>query len=102
MFASIRRFDGATSVEDMIRYVDERFLPVIRQAPGFAAYYLLDAGEGAVISISVFQDKTGAEASNALAAKEVQDNLASLLPNPPQITIGEVRVHSVQPTALPV
>jgi hypothetical protein len=46
-----------------------------------------------MISTTVFQDKAGAEESNRKAATVVRESLASLLPNPPQITAGEVVVH---------
>jgi hypothetical protein len=38
----------------------------------------------------VFEDRAGAESSNERAAGWVRENLAELLPNPPQITAGEV------------
>jgi hypothetical protein len=43
-----------------------------------------------MVSTSVFQDQSGAEDSNRRAADYVRQNLAPLLPNPPQITAGEV------------
>ncbi|WP_344320431.1 hypothetical protein [Streptomyces macrosporus] len=47
-----------------------------------------------MISTSVFQDRAGAEESTDRAADFVRDRLASLLPNPPQVTAGEVVAHS--------
>jgi len=46
-----------------------------------------------MISTSVFEDPSGVEESNRRAAYWVRENLASLLPNPPQITAGEVVAH---------
>ncbi|MFF3920109.1 hypothetical protein ACFYZB_43185 [Streptomyces sp. NPDC001852] len=43
-----------------------------------------------MISTSVFEDRAGAEESVTRAADFVRDNLASLLPNPPQVTAGQV------------
>ncbi|MEU2832163.1 hypothetical protein [Streptomyces lavendulae] len=40
--------------------------------------------------MSVFEDQAGAEASIKRAADFVRDNLASLLPEPPQVTAGQV------------
>jgi ABC-type sulfate transport system substrate-binding protein len=54
------------------------------------AYYWIDTGDGAMVSTSVFQDRAGADESIARAADFVRDNLASLLPNPPQVMAGEV------------
>ncbi|MFD7561312.1 hypothetical protein ACFV9E_43400, partial [Streptomyces sp. NPDC059835] len=58
--------------------------------PGFVAYYWIDAGGGVMVSTSVYEDRAGAEESVRRAAEFVRDNLASLLPNPPQVTAGEV------------
>ncbi|WP_263101390.1 hypothetical protein [Kitasatospora sp. DSM 101779] len=72
------------------RRVAEGFLPLLRQVPGFVAYYWVDAGNGVMVSTSVFEDRAGAEESVTRAADFVRDNLASLLPNPPQVTSGQV------------
>ncbi|MFF7736467.1 hypothetical protein [Streptomyces sp. NPDC007984] len=72
------------------RRVNEEFLPLVRQVPGFVAYYWVDAGGGVMVSTSVFQDRSGAEESTARAKDFVRDRLAALLPQPPQVTAGEV------------
>ena len=94
MYASVRRYKMEPgSVEELMRRVEEGFVPIISKGPGFVAYYVLDAGDGVVASISVFEDQAGAEESNRMAADWVKENLASLLPNPPEVTAGEVMVH---------
>lgn len=94
MYASVRRYKMEPgSVEELMRRVEEGFVPIISKGPGFVAYYALDAGDGVVASISVFEDQAGAEESNRMAADWVKENLASLLPNPPEVTAGEVMVH---------
>ncbi|WP_406860974.1 hypothetical protein ABZO31_11170 [Streptomyces sp. HUAS MG47] len=72
------------------RRVGEGFVPLLRQVPGFVAYYWVDAGDGVMVSTSVFEDRAGADESVRKAADFVRDNLASLLPQAPQITAGEV------------
>ena len=93
MHATVRRYEGATDPSEMARLVSEGFLPIISEVPGFVAYYLVDAGDGVVVSTSVFEDQSGAEESNRRAADFIQQNLASMLPNPPQVTAGEVVAH---------
>jgi hypothetical protein len=90
MYATIRRYDGVTNASEAIRRVNEGFIPIISEIPGFAAYYWVDAGGGVMISVSVFQDRASAEESNSRASDYVRENLVSILPNPPQITAGEV------------
>ncbi len=94
MYASIRRYNmDPGSVDELMRRVNEGFVPIISQGAGFKAYYAIDAGDGVVASISVFETQAGAEESNRMAASWVKENLASLLPTPPEITAGEVGVH---------
>jgi hypothetical protein len=93
MYVTVRRYEGVTNPSEAGRQVRETFLPVISEIPGFVAYYWVDAGGGVMISTSVFQDKAGAEESNRRAAAVVRESLASLLPNPPQVTAGEVVAH---------
>ena len=93
MDATARRYEGVTNASEAGRKVRETFLPVISKIQGFVAYYWVDAGGGVMISTSVFQDKAGAEESDQKATAVVRESLASLLPNPPQITAGEVVAH---------
>ncbi|MFF4229634.1 hypothetical protein [Streptomyces sp. NPDC001820] len=90
MYAAVRRYEGVTDPAEAGRLVNERFVPLMRQVPGFVAYYWVDAGNGVMVSTSVFQDQAGAEESVLRAADFVRDNLASLLPNPPQVMAGTV------------
>jgi hypothetical protein len=90
MYAVVRRYEGVTDPAEAGRRVKEGFMPLIREVPGFVAYYWIDAGDGAMVSTSVFEDRTGAEESTKRAADFVRENLASLLPNPPQVTAGDV------------
>ena len=90
MYATVRRYEGVTDPAEAGRRVQEGFVPIISQVPGFHAYYWIDAGNGVMLSTSVFDSLEEAEESNRRAADWVHQNLASLLPNPPQITEGEV------------
>lgn len=90
MYAVIRRYEGVTDSAEAGRRVDEGFVPLLRRAPGFVAYYWVDAGDGVMVSTSVFEDRSGAEGSIDRAADFVRDNLSSLLPNRPQVTAGPV------------
>ena len=95
MHAAIRQYQGAPGSvdEEMIRRLKEGFLPIIKDASGFRDYYALDAGDGRVATVSVFEDRAGAEESTRLAADWVRENMASLFPEPPEVLQGEVLVH---------
>jgi hypothetical protein len=100
MYATVRRYEGVTDPAEAGKRVAEGFVPILREMPGFVAYYWVDAGGGVMVSTSVFEDlesteaifedREGAAESNKRAAEWVRDNLSHLLPNPPQITSGEV------------
>ncbi len=93
MYATVRRYEGVSDPSEAGRRVAEGFVPIISEVPGFVAYYWIDAGDGVMLSTSVYETQDGAEQSNSKAAEWVKQNLASLLPNPPQITAGEVVAH---------
>ena len=95
MHAAIRQYQGAPGSVDegRIRRINEGFLPIIKDASGFRDYYALDAGDGRFATVSVFEDRAGAEESTRLAADWVRENMASLFPEPPEVLQGEVVVH---------
>ena len=96
MYATVRRYEGVTDPSEAGRRVNEGFVPLVSQIPGFVAYYWVNAGGGVMISTSVFQDQSHEEESNQRAADWVRQKLAALLPNPPQITAGEVVASKVK------
>jgi hypothetical protein len=90
MYATVRRYEGVSDPSEVARLVNEGFIPIISEMPGFVAYYMVDAGDGVIVSTSVFEHKDAEEQSNFRAGEFVAEHLAPLLPNPPQITAGEV------------
>jgi hypothetical protein len=90
MYVAVRRYEGVTDPQKAGQLVDEGFVPIISEMPGFVAYYFVDAGDGVMVSTSVFEHKDAEEQSNFRAGEFVAEHLAPLLPNPPQVTAGEV------------
>jgi len=90
MYATVRRYEGVSNTSEVARIVNEGFLPIISEMPGFVAYYWVDAGDGVVVSTSVFEHKDAEEQSTYRAGEFVAENLARFYPNPPQVTAGEV------------
>ncbi len=93
MYTSIRRYEGLSpgTIEEIVKVVEEGFVPIVSAGAGFIGYHLVDAGGGVMATISVFETEAAAEESNRAAASWVKEALSTLLPNPPQITAGEVR-----------
>lgn len=95
MYATIRRYEGVKDTAQAARRVSEGFVPVLRAISGFVAYYWVDAGNGVMISTSVYESREGAEQSNKKASEWARQNLSSVLPNPPATASGEVVASSV-------
>ena len=54
MFSSIRRYTVKQgTVEELTRRVQEGFVPIVRNMPGFRGYYLVNGGPEVLIAISV-------------------------------------------------
>ena len=89
----MRRFEGVSDPQKVAKLGEEGFVPIISELPGFVAHYTVDAGDGVIVGISVFEHKDAEEQSTFRAGEFVEEHLAPLMPNPPQITAGEVGIY---------
>jgi hypothetical protein len=97
MFATIRRYEGVDQnrTVELTSKVSETLLPKLEKLPGFAGYYLIEAGNGVFSSLSLFETPEQGTESTKLVATWIRDeNLNTMLPNEPKITSGQVVVHS--------
>jgi hypothetical protein len=102
MYAAIRRYEipDPDAVEELTQRLKEGFLPIISEVPGFVAYYAVYEGEFSglyegdtvLTTVSIFEDLADAQRSTDVAADYVKQNLASLLPQAPTATVGDVVV----------
>jgi hypothetical protein len=90
MYVAVRRYEGVSDPQKVGQVGQEGFVPIISEMPGFVAYYLVDAGDGVIVSTSIFEHKDAEEQSTFRAGEFIAEHLASLIPNPPQVTAGEV------------
>jgi hypothetical protein len=90
MYAAVRRYEGIIDDDEAARLVRDSFMPELEKVKGFVAYYWIDAGDGVMASLSVFEDKAGADESVKFARQWIVDNAPNLFPNPPEVTEGEV------------
>jgi hypothetical protein len=98
MHAILRRYEGVESgrTVELTRKVDENLIPKLKELPGFSGYYLIEAGNGVMTSISLFDTAEQADKSSRIASNWVRDEkLETALPNAPKITFGEVVVRDV-------
>ena len=96
MYVAVRRYEGVSDSQKVAQVAQEGFVPIISEMPGFVAYYLVAAGDGVTVSTSVFEHKDAEEQSTFRAGEFVAEHLAPLLPNPPQITAGEVVAYTAK------
>jgi len=95
MHAVIRRYKVRLgTVASAAQHAESSLLPQMNRLPGFVAYYLLDAGDSVLASISVCETPEGADAAAALAANWFRSDWPSFKLIPPEITDGEVLVHA--------
>ena len=83
MYVAVRRYEGVTDPQKVGQVAQEGFVPIISEMPGFVDYYLVGAGDGVIVSTSVFEHKDAEEQSTYRAGEFIAENLAPLLPNPP-------------------
>ena len=96
MHATIRRYEGvdATRTNELVGKVNEMLVPRLRELPGFAGYYLIEAGNGVLSSVGLFETPEQADDSTKVVASWINDeNLTMTIPNAPKITSGKVVAH---------
>jgi hypothetical protein len=96
MYAAVRRFEGVSDPQKVAQVAEEGFVPLISEIEGFVAHYTVDAGDGVIVGISIFEHKAAEEESTFVAGEFVAEHLEPLMPNRPQITAGEVVVYKAK------
>lgn len=97
MHAIIRRYDGVDQARtaEVTRKVNESLVPKLSTLPGFAGFYLIEAGDGVFSSLGLFETpEQGKDSSNVVATWIRDEKLESAIPNEPKITSGVVVAQS--------
>jgi hypothetical protein len=79
MQATIRRYEGvdAARTNELVERVNETLVPQLRELHGFSGYYLIDAGDGVISSVSLFETLEQAEESTKLVSKWIRDETST-------------------------
>ena len=83
MHATIRRYEGVdmARTNEVTGKVNEKLVPELRKLPGFAGYYLIEAGNGVLSSLNLFETADQADESSKIVAKWIADeNLDTAIP----------------------
>jgi hypothetical protein len=97
MHAIIRRYDGVDQnrTTELTSKVTETLVPKLTKLPGFKGYYLIDAGNGVISSLGLFETpEQGMESTKFVATWLREEKLDTILPNAPKITSGKIVAHS--------
>ncbi|HEY5694843.1 MAG TPA: hypothetical protein VIR14_10060 [Gaiellaceae bacterium] len=89
MYTVIRTYKDVADTTQVARRAIDEFAPQLRDLPGFQGYWVVDAGDGVLATITAFDSEEAAVGSNAAAATWVQENIPNLVPSPPRVTAGE-------------
>ena len=96
MHATIRRYEGVDQnrTEELTKKVGETLMPRLSKLEGFSEYYLIEAGNGVMTSVGIFDTPSHASESTRVAADWVrEENLEKWIPNAPKVTEGEIIAH---------
>ena len=94
MFVTIRLYAAGARAEEVARRVGEGLVPILRQQPGFRAYYAFVSDEGRPVSVSIVDSRAAAMVANERARAWVAANMADIIPDPPEVLMGEMLVDA--------
>ena len=94
MFVVIRKYAAGARAGEVARRVGEGLVSKLTKLPGFRAYYCFVAEDGRPVSVSIVESRAAAVVANDRAREWVAANMADLLPDPPEVTMGEMLVDA--------
>ena len=92
MYAVIRKFNKMRSIDEAARRAESGLVPILRQAPGFQGYYIVNGGNDTVVSISMFETPDAAQEAHRRAMDWIKENLSDLVEGQPEVITGQVVV----------
>jgi hypothetical protein len=91
--ATIHRYSNVAGSTDQILAAGRRVTAALGLAPGFISWCVVDAGDGSVISISVFQTQSELEHGNRLLGSWLSDDSVGSSLAAQAATTGEVIIQ---------
>jgi hypothetical protein len=94
MYAVCRRYESVDTsrADEVSRSIKDEFVPMISDMAGYHGYWVVQSGN-VFITFGLFETRDDADESTRMASAFIRDqNLQDALPNPPQVTAGEVTV----------
>ncbi len=94
MFVVVRRCASGARAGEVARRVGEGLVPILAKLPGFRAYYCFVGEDGRPVSVSIVDSRAAAVAAIERAREWVAANMADLLPDAPEVVMGEMLVDA--------
>jgi hypothetical protein len=88
------------AIDETMHLADEHLADRLAEEPGFIAYELMAAEDGNICSMTIFEDREGAEHSQEIAADFVRDQLSGLEIERTSSMTGEVMVSRARERVL--
>ena len=85
MHATIRRYDGVDTnrTVELTSKVNETLIPKLNELPGFAGYFLIEAGNGVFSSLGLFETpEQGKESTTSSGSQRPGVSAASVVSPP--------------------
>jgi hypothetical protein len=94
MYAAVRHYHFKKEESEKIdQLVQDVLMPQLQKAQGFVSYHWLDTGEGEGASLSVYENKAGADESIHIAAAFVKEYLGNSVMQKTEIIEGPVKAN---------
>ena len=92
MHAVVRRYSGASALNDLLAQRSRDVEQLLRDVPGFVANYAIRDGDE-LATVTVCDDQAGTQESSRRAAEWVRQNLTGAAMAAPEITEGEAFIQ---------
>ncbi|HWH95689.1 MAG TPA: antibiotic biosynthesis monooxygenase [Baekduia sp.] len=101
MYANLRQYRvSPENLEETAHLVDMELADRLSEEEGFVAYELMAEEDGSVCSLTIFQDREGAERSQEIAAEFVREHLSGIEIERTGSLIGEIMVSRAREMVL--
>jgi hypothetical protein len=90
MYIQIRKYKLKADFKQVSEQAARELGPQMKKIRGFVDYMIVDSHDGNILSVSIFQDKSGAFDARDLALQWHRQNSAAALDGPLEIIEGDV------------
>ena len=98
MYASIRRYTlkdptaAREAIPNLKRRIEENFVPMLQDVQGFHCYYVLNANDKELVTVSIFETAAGAQESTRRAADFVKSDPSREQLSSPEVMEGDLLI----------